>query len=52
MVKFIIISSQSAWNANKDKVLNTSGEYYEGIVFRKDTNEIYTHGETYGLSAA
>ena len=52
MVKFIIISSQSAWNANKDKVLNTSGEYYEGIVFRKDTKEIYTHGEVYGLSSA
>lgn len=51
MVKFIIISSQSAWNTNKDKVLNASGEYYEGIVFRKDTNEIYTHGVTYGLSA-
>lgn len=52
MVKFIIISSQSAWNSNKDKVLNASGEYYECIVFRKDTKEIYTHGEVYGLSSA
>lgn len=51
MVKFIIISSQSAWNTNKDKILNASGEYYEGIVFRKDTKEIYTHGEVYGLSS-
>ena len=52
MVKFVIISSQSAWDVNKNEVLNTSGKYYNAVVFRKDANEIYTHGEVYGPSSA
>lgn len=51
MVKFVIISSQTAWDVNKNEVLNASGKYYNDLVFRKDTNEIYTHGEVYGPSS-